>query len=265
MTSRPAPVGAESDESARTFRGAWQALKGAQKTSKGAPAYSRFVNRPLGRALAAAAFVLGRTPNQITVLSALCTYSALAVIALVEPVWWASVLVLLGLTLGYALDAADGQLARLRGGGSPQGEWLDHIVDAGKLGALHLCVAVSWFRFEDRSTSWLLVPLGFQAVATVQFFAILLMDQLRRAHRGTTRAIMSGDGTSTTLYSLAIVPIDYGTMCVVLGTMAASTFFLTTYSFLFVCGVLFLAASLPKWYREVGALARADVPRPDAE
>ena len=69
----------------RTFRAGFDALKAAQKTSKGAPAYSRFVNRPFGRALAAIAYVLGRTPNQLTVLSAACTYSALAIIALVEP------------------------------------------------------------------------------------------------------------------------------------------------------------------------------------
>lgn len=254
---------AASDRPDRTFRAAFSALTAAQKTSKGAPAYSRFVNRPFGRALAAAAYVAGRTPNQVTVLSALCTYGALAVIALVEPAWWASLLVLTGLTVGYALDAADGQLARLRGGGSPTGEWLDHIIDAGKLGVLHLCVAVSWFRFGDRSSAWLLVPLGFQAVATVQFFAILLMDQLRRAHRGTTRSIMAGDGSSSVAYSLAILPIDYGTVCIVLGTMAAASFFAAAYTFLFACNLAFLLMALPKWYREVGSLA-GPAPQPSS-
>ena len=45
-------------------------LQAAQKSSKGAPAYSRFVNRPLGRRFAAAAYRLGATPNVVTAVSA---------------------------------------------------------------------------------------------------------------------------------------------------------------------------------------------------
>jgi phosphatidylglycerophosphate synthase len=240
---------------ARTFGAAMSALAAAQKSNKGAPAYSRFVNRPLGRVCAAMAYVAGRTPNQVTVVSAAFTYSAIAIIALARPTALTSALVLIGLVLGYALDAADGQLARLRGGGSPTGEWLDHTVDAIKIGVLHLAVAISWFRFADWPSRWLLVPLGFQAVATVQFFAILLMDQLRRAARGTTKSIMRDDGSSSALYALAVIPTDYGLMCIVLGTMCLESWFRAAYTFLFACNLGFLLLALPRWYREVARLA----------
>ena len=241
------------DDHQPDLRAALGALAQAQKTSKGAPAYGRFVNRPLGRVFAAVAYVTGRTPNQVTVLSAVFTYAAIATIALVSPAWWVGVLIAAGLVTGYALDAADGQLARLRGGGSATGEWLDHTVDALKIGTLHLVVAIHWYRFDGWSSTWLLVPLGFQAVATVQFFSILLMDQLRRAHRGTTQPIMHDDGKSSVFYSLAVLPTDYGLLCLVLGTMAFESFFRFVYTSLFLCNAAFMLVALPKWYREVGS------------
>ena len=236
------------------FREARAALGAAQKTSKGAPAYGRYVNRPLGRAFAAAAYVAGRTPNQLTLVSAVCTLTGIALIAIVRPaVGWSALIVVL-LVVGYALDAADGQLARLRGGGSPSGEWLDHTVDAFKIGVLHLSVLVSWFRFGDHGDAWLLVPVAFQAVATVQFFSTILIDQLRRSHRGTTGSILRGDGSSSVLYSLAVLPTDYGLLCLVLGLMFWTQGFLVLYSFLMVANAGFLALALPKWYREVSLM-----------
>jgi phosphatidylglycerophosphate synthase len=138
----------------RTFGAAMAALTDLQKTSKGAPAYSRLVNRRVGRVFASAAYVLGRTPNQVTALSALCTFSGIATIALVDPSVVSSIAVTLLLAVGYALDSADGQLARLRGGGSVSGEWLDHVVDAAKIATLHLAVLVNWFRFDDGPAAW---------------------------------------------------------------------------------------------------------------
>lgn len=257
MNIDPAPQG---------FRPALAALAAAQKTSKGAPAYSRYVNRPLGRVFAATAFNIRLTPNQVTSISAVFTFTGVALIALARPDWYVSLAVLAALVIGYALDAADGQLARLRGGGSVTGEWLDHTVDAFKIGVLHLAVLVSWFRFDDERGAWLLVPLGFQAVATVQFFSILLMDQLRRAHRGTTKTLMSSDGSSSPLYSLAVVPTDYGLLCLVLGLMFATDLFRAVYTFVFACNAAFLLLALPKWYREVAGFARpsADASTPAA-
>jgi phosphatidylglycerophosphate synthase len=232
------------------IREALEVLRSRQKTTKGAPAYSRFVNRKLGRLFAAAAYRLGRTPNQVTAVSALCTFAGIAVIALFAPTVLTSVGAAALLVIGYALDAADGQLARLRGGGSVQGEWLDHVVDAVKIATLHTAVLIQWFRFEDRSTTLLLIPLGFQVVSTVLFFTIILNDQLRRAHRGTTDMLMEGDGRSSWVYSLAVMPTDYGLLCVVLAFQFWIVGFTWIYGLLFVANAAFLVMALVKWFRE---------------
>jgi phosphatidylglycerophosphate synthase len=245
-------VNASTDSPARMgFAEALEALKGRQKTSKGAPAYSLLVNRRLGRVFAASAFVLGRTPNQVTAVSALFTFSGIAVIALVEPTPLSSLAVCLLLVIGYALDAADGQLARLRGGGSVSGEWLDHVVDAVKIAAIHLAVLVNWYRFRDGSDWALLVPLTFQVVASVMFFVVILNDQIRRAHRGTTEMLLQGEGTSSMLYSLAVAPTDYGLLCVVFALLFWQTGFFWIYTGLMVANLAFLLLALVKWYREM--------------
>ncbi len=170
-------------------------LAGAQKGAKGAPAYSRFVNRPIGRVLAALAFHRGLTPDAVTGLSAVCTFTGLAVVALAPHTWPTGVLVAALLVLGYALDSADGQLARLRGGGSPAGEWLDHAVDSVKVVAVHLCVLVGLFRTGELATGWLLVPLGFAVVAVTHFSLTLLNDALRAQHGARTRAARAVPGS----------------------------------------------------------------------
>ncbi|HKY15324.1 MAG TPA: CDP-alcohol phosphatidyltransferase family protein [Microthrixaceae bacterium] len=235
----------------RGFGEALARLRSVQKTSKGAPAYSLLVNRRLGRIFAAAAFVLGRTPNQVTAVSALFTFSGIATIALVDPTWASAVAVTALLVIGYALDAADGQLARLRGGGSAVGEWLDHAVDSAKIATLHLAVLVNWYRFGDHTDVELLVPITFQVVASVTFFVVILNDQLRRAHRGSSEMRLQGEGTSSLLYSLAVVPTDYGLLCLVFVLLAAETLFLWAYTALMFANLAFLGLALVKWYREI--------------
>ncbi len=95
-------------------------------------AYSRFVNRRLGRLLAAWATHRACLPNAVTAVSAGFTFSAVVLLAVLPPTWWLGITVALLLVLGYAFDSADGQVARLTGTGSAAGEWLDHIVDATK-------------------------------------------------------------------------------------------------------------------------------------
>ena len=164
--------------------------------------------------------------------------------------WWAAVAAPL-LAIGYALDAADGQLARLRGGGSLSGEWLDHSVDSVKITALHLAVLIHFYRFTDLDAAWLLVPIGFTVVAVALFFAQLLNEQLRRS-RGIERALSNDPGSLVSIYSK--LPHDYGTLCWVFLLIGAPTAFAWTYAFLFAFNGAYLALALVKWYREMRAL-----------
>ena len=103
-----------------------------QKTTRGLPAYTRYVNRPLGRRVAAASAQTGLTPNHLTSIGTALTFVAIGAIALVPPGLLIGVVVSVLLGVGYVLDSADGPLARLRGGGSPAGEWLDHAIAANR-------------------------------------------------------------------------------------------------------------------------------------
>lgn len=236
--------------------GTLRRLGAAQKGTKGAPAYSRFVNRKLGRLLAALAFHARLTPNAVTGISAAFTATGIALLALVRPSWGLGIAVSLCLALGYAFDAADGQLARLRGGGSPAGEWLDHMVDAVKVSSLHLGVLIGLYRFEtvDRGPL-LLIPLGFSVVAGVFFFGMMLNEALRSAHGVATRAQASDERPSVSR-SLLVAPTDYGVLCWVFVLLGAPSVFFAAYSLLFVATGVFLVLVSVKWFREIGRLPR---------
>ena len=227
-------------------------LASAQKQrAPGSPAYSIYVNRPLGRRLAAAAYLAGLTPNVVTAISAAFTFSAIALIALVPPAPLTGVGIGLLLIVGYALDSADGQLARLRGGGSPAGEWLDHVVDAAKTSSLHLAVLVGWFRFlELPSQALLLVPIGFAIVAAVLFFATILNDFLRV--RDDQRRRPAGGG----IRSLLVLPTDYGVLCIAFLLFGVPVVFVPLYGLLFVANAAFALVALPKWFREIRRIPR---------
>ena len=236
-----------------TYSDSLSRLGGLQKTAKGAPAYSRFINRRVGRHLAAAAHARGMSPNQVTALSAFFSLATIACLAVIPPSWALGVGVCLGLLVGYALDSADGQVARLRGGGSPSGEWLDHVVDSFKTASLHAAVLVCMFRYFEFATPWpLLVPIGFGAVASVWFFAVFLTDQLRRAqYAAAGTPVVAPDSNASVVRSLLVAPTDYGVLCLTFLFLGATGFFFAIYAALLAGYVVFLLAAMPKWYREV--------------
>jgi phosphatidylglycerophosphate synthase len=248
---------AEAAPDGESLKATFRRLKRAQKSMRNAPAWSRWVNRPIGRALAVVAYRLGLTPNHVTSLSALFTLSALAVVMLVSPSWPVSIGVAGGLVLAHALDAADGQLARLRGGGSALGEFFDHTVDAIKCALVHVAVVVSLYRFGDlASDRWLIVPLAFSVVESVNFFGNVLKDQLRigRLPAGQTDAYLRPDATrQPILPSLVLLPADYGVLAASFALLPATRVFLGVYTFLFVVRVMYFGLALRRWTKAVAA------------
>lgn len=233
------------------IRDAIRLLAAAQKSPNGAPVYSRYVNRPFGRVFAAAAFRLGLTPNFVSIASSLVTFVGILGIALMRPTMTLAVIVATCLIVGYAMDSADGQLARLRGGGTPAGEWLDHMLDAAKLSSLHLAVLIGAFRFWNlHGLAWLLVPIGFTIVQAVLFFGMTLTDQLRRRQPNVTRKPTS----PSLMRSLLVVPTDYGLLCVLFLFLSHTTVFFVLYTVIFAgtTGYLLLAAA--KWFNELRGL-----------
>jgi len=235
-----------------TIAHAYALLGSAQKgRGRGAPAYSLYVNRPVGRVIAAGAYTWGLSPNQVTAVSAVLTFTGVALLALVPPSTALGIGVWLLLAAGYAWDSADGQVARLRGGGSLAGEWLDHVVDAAKLVSLHVAVAIGAFRFFGLPLAWTLVPLGFAIVATVTFFAMILNDLLR-ARSGVPQAAEAGG--SSPLRSVLGLPVDYGVWCLSFVLWGMPPVFAVVYSLLAIAAVLYLVAALPVWFRRMGQL-----------
>ncbi len=240
---------------ASSFSTAYRQLRDAQKTSKGAPAYSLYINRPLGRVFAAAAFPVGLTPNQITGISALFTFAGIALLAVMPPTWWVGVLIAVLLVIGYALDSADGQLARLRGGGSMAGEWLDHMIDSGKNVALHLAVLVAAFRFFPLpNRAWLLVPIGFTIATVVLFFGMLLNDQLMRVHRAKHDLAAPSKEGLTPLRTLMKIPTDYGVLCLIFVLFGAPLVFFGAYALMGLGAAGYLAVVARKWFYDIVAL-----------
>lgn len=238
-----------------TVSEAYDQLRRAQKTSYGAPAYSRWVNRPAGRGLAAVAYRAGLTPNQVTAASAAFTYLAIACLALIPPSAGLGLAVAGLLLVGYALDSADGQLARLTHSGRPSGEWLDHVVDMGKICLLNGAVAVSWFRWGVpgwQPGPWqVALPVLSLTVAVVSFFGWLLADLLVRAS-GRPVPPRAGQAGAPVSRSLLRLPSDYGLFALCFAWFATS-WFMPTYGLLLAVNALILVAALPTWFQQVRA------------
>jgi phosphatidylglycerophosphate synthase len=253
-------------EAAPSFTDTVHRLSTAQKSSIGVSVYSRWINRPIGRYFAAAAFKVGMTPNQVTAISAALTAAGIVLLATVPAAVGTGVAVSVLLALGYAVDSADGQLARLRGGGTLAGEWLDHVVDSVKMASLHGAVLIGWYRYFDLTTDALLmVPLAFAAESSVFFFALILSEQLRRRATGDrSRRTPTSQRRLRQLQSLAVLPAEYGLQCWMFVLWGVPAVFVPVYVSLAALNVALLAVGQVRWFREMRRLAPAAPESADA-
>lgn len=238
------------------YRANLAALRAAQKPATGTAAYSRHVNRPAGRRVAAAAHQVGMTPNMATAVSAALSAAGLAVLALAEPTWYVGVAVAVLLAAGYVMDSVDGQLARLSGRGTVSGEWLDHTVDTVKTSVLHLAVLVSFYRFPPADGDWvLLVPLVFQVVAVVAFFGQMSMPALRA--RAPDPRPVRDPGAEHPWRRWLLLPDDYGVLCWGFVLLGWGTGFLVFYTAMLLAGGVIVTGALTRWWQELRRIDQA--------
>jgi len=224
----------------RSFRESLAELKSHQKAKRGVSVYSIYVNRPIGSRLAVVADTLGLTPNAVTLLSGIVSLVAVALVAFVPPTIESGVVIAFLLALGFALDSADGQLARLQGHSSTAGEFLDHMTDLVVKMLLHGAVLVAWFRLGVTGSE-LLIPLGFQLVAVMLFFGATLAGKL----------VVRGEGQSepTKYRPWILLPADHGAICLSFLVWGWQSAFLVVYLVLFAATTLVLGALSRQWMR----------------
>jgi phosphatidylglycerophosphate synthase len=242
------------------FRGRFDSLRQAQKKRRGVPLYTLYVNRPAGRVIAAAS-PAWMTPNGLTAIGGVLTYGALIALMFFVDGGPASALVGVALVLGFFFDSADGQLARLRSAGSVSGEWLDHVLDSGRIVLLH--IATLWFLVRTEAldeTLAVLVCTAFALAATLVFFAGTLFEKLEALHgeKPASPASPAPASARTTLRSALMLPVDYGVTCAMFLLLPWSVVFVPVYVVLAVIKVLSTSAFLAKWYL---ALRRIDARR----
>lgn len=234
------------------YRTALNGLNSAQKPGNGVPAYTRWVNRRLGRYAAAAAYALHWTPNAVTALSAAFSLGAIVLLIVADPQPWVGLCVAVSLATGYLLDSADGQVARLQKTGSPAGEWLDHVVDALRAPAIHLAVLVGFWNQQQQP--WVLaLALGYCLVTVVEFMSQILAEQLSKQHSAPTP-------TAGIARSFILLPTDTGTFCWTFLVWGFPPVFVVVYAAMFAMNTAHTAISMRRKYvklKQAGNVGRA--------
>lgn len=240
--------GAADGRPERRLGPALAALESAQKPGAGVPAYTRWVNRRLARGVVAVAYVWGWSPNFITGLSAVFSAGGIAVVIAAGQHPLAGIAAAVLFAIGYVLDSADGQLARLSRTGSPAGEWLDHVVDAVRTPAIHLSVAVAAVLHDRSPTMGVLALSGvlFALLSAGQFMSQILAEQLRRS-RGQAAETPRGGA----LRSFLLLPSDMGTVCWIFVLWGFAPVFTVAYAALLVVLLLHTGASMRRRFREL--------------
>ena len=234
----------------RTYGDALRRLSAAQKPGAGIPAYLRWVNRPAGRRLAALAYVLHLTPNHVTALSAAVSAAGVSLLVLLQPTWVVGTCAAAALLVGYALDSADGQLARLLGTGGPTGEYVDHVVDAVRQPLVHLGIAGSLYLRDDLDSGWpVVVALGFSVLTSAWFFAQTLADKL------LPRGAAAPGALAPAWVSFVKVPYDVGFLYLIVLLIPLAAVFVAVYTALAAFTLAVAALSVRRKYAALAAVA----------
>ncbi|MER7461057.1 CDP-alcohol phosphatidyltransferase family protein [Micromonospora sp. NPDC126480] len=134
------------------------------RTNRGGGLFSESVSQWIGAAFAVVAHRLGLRPTALTITNLVLGLStSVAVVALAEPVaegrvpaWLVGLVALVGWQVAYALDCADGQLARVTGQGSAAGARVDVLCDVAAQIALVAALTATTVAQSPSTPTWLI-------------------------------------------------------------------------------------------------------------
>ena len=122
---------------------------------------SQYINRPLSRRLSVALSRTPLTPNHITLLSFFMGLLGAVGLATTDPWFWIAGGILI--QIASIVDGCDGEIARIKLLQSPQGAWLDTVLDRYSDLAVGLAVTFAASQLYDAAWVW---PAGFAATAS---------------------------------------------------------------------------------------------------
>jgi phosphatidylglycerophosphate synthase len=187
-------------------------LRQLQGAVKGGDFLTLWVDQRAGSALAWVAARLGLTPDLVSVLGGVAAVITAAAAIAVDGGVVAAVIALLGFHLAYALDCADGQLARATGRTSPRGAVIDLVFDY----VSHVCVGVTVAVYAaSADVHWALV-LAIIGSSSLSFGSFLGGVEAGRLGRGTY------ERTPGTIAAVARAAQDWGLHLTVLGPALAT-------------------------------------------
>ena len=139
---------------------------------------SEYINRPLSRRLSKALSRTPLSPNHITLLSFFMGLLGAVGLATTDPWFW----IVGGFLIQFAsiVDGCDGEIARIKLLQSPQGAWLDTVLDRYSDLAIGLSVTFAASQLHDAVWVW---PAGFAATASFLMASYVTKEFQIRFHR----------------------------------------------------------------------------------
>jgi phosphatidylglycerophosphate synthase len=137
-------------------------------TNRGGGIYSEAVSQRLGSVIALSAYRLGLGPTVLTLANLGLSLAASAAVVVVlaphaatetmavVPAWALGLIALLAWQIAYALDCADGQLARVTERTSPAGARLDVLCDVAGQIALVTALGATAVAYRPSTPAWLI-------------------------------------------------------------------------------------------------------------
>ncbi|MER7166450.1 CDP-alcohol phosphatidyltransferase family protein [Micromonospora sp. NPDC000207] len=133
------------------------------RVNRGGGLFSESVSQWLGAVFALVAQRLGLRPTVLTIVNLILGLAtSVSVVALAPavaegsvPAWLVGLVALVGWQVAYALDCADGQLARVTGQGSPAGARVDVLCDVAAQIALVAALAATAVAQRPETPTWL--------------------------------------------------------------------------------------------------------------